>query len=571
MKQIIPVDSPLKRGGSAARNEWTRRGVLLLLTLLLCSCAKDIAPAGGPADITPPEITVSTPAASATNVNVHDEIVLDFSERINAKSVGNALFISPPLREEPRLRVKGNHLRIVPSVPLDSGKTYVVTLGASVSDLNGNKLANSVTLAFSTGDQIDSGSISGRIFDKNKPAPNFRVFAFKQRPLLTDSLFTLVPDYITESGTDGQFKFDFIKEGEYFVIGVEDKDRDNKIATFSERIAIPVANAVAVPAEVKGQPIAMHISRYDSSMISLINCSGYDGRVVMQFSGGKIDPASVNLDSIDVLTSYFELSSPFAAVVFDNEPDKLYLWSTRFVADSIVTVTAHTLRGLDDKKVDSTTTECTIRIRGLDIDAPEFAVKPSGTFTVYPNDSLRLTFKEPVSLPDSALKIEIDSSKTIAAKAVATKPYQFAILPLDSVPYDRRLKLRIDPKAIKDRAGNVAKDSVIDINFMIANPDSMGNLSGTINFGHEREVTVTFTGIARKIVYTHVQSANGTFALAMYPDQYTVAAFADRNKNGRWDYGSLVPFGFAEPGWVVPDTLRVRARFDTEGYDLELK
>ncbi|MGB5107299.1 MAG: Ig-like domain-containing protein [Candidatus Zixiibacteriota bacterium] len=545
--------------------------LVLIVAAVMAGCAKDIAPQGGPADITPPEIMLSTPLGGATNVDVRGEIVLEFTERINGKSVGNALFISPPLREEPRLRVKGSRLRIIPSAPLDSGKTYVVTLGSSVSDLNGNKLTNSLTLAFSTGDRIDSGSIGGRIFEKNKPAANFRVFAYAQRPWLTDSLFAVVPDYITESGTDGEFKFEFVKEGEYLVIGVEDKDRDNKIATYSERIAIPVATAMAVPPEIAVQPIAMHISRYDSAMIGLIACSGYEGQVVMQFSGGEIDPASVNVDSIEVQTSYFELSSPLAAVVFEKAADKLYLWSTRFVADSIVTVTAHALRGFADKKVDSSTTVCTIRIRGADTEAPELLDKPSGLTVVYPHDSLRVTFKEPVTISEGGVEIDVDSMTTVGAKAVATKAYRYSILPLDTAPYDQRLKLRIDPAAVIDLAGNVSKDSVIEMYYMVANPDSMGNLSGTINFEHEREVTVSFTGLARKIVYTHVQTANGGFALRMFPDQYIVSAFADRNRNGRWDYGSLTPFGFAEPGWVVPDTLRVRARFDTEGYDLELK
>ncbi len=564
--------SRLRRDGQTRMSDLLT--VLVITTMaLLFGCAKDIAPPGGPADITPPDILESIPAPGAIQVNVNDPIVIEFSERINAKSVGNALFISPPLREEPRLRVKGSRLRIIPSEPLDSGKTYVVTLGSSVSDLNGNKLKNSLTLAFSTGDLIDSGVINGRIFEKQKPLSNFRIFAFKQQSWLTDSLFTIPPDYITESGDDGQFTFEFVKQGEYLVIGVEDKDRDNKISSFGERVGIPVTTTLAHPAGQGTSALALHASRYDSSMISLASCIGYSGRVVMQFSGGKLDPESVNADSIDVLTTQFELSAPISATVTEKEPDKLFIWSQRFIGDSIVTVTAHALRGQDDKRVDSTTTECTIRIRGLDTEPPDVLrpATPTNFKAVYPHDSLTLSFSEPVLIPDSALKIIVDSVTTIGARAIARTANRYAILPADSLTSDRRFKLQVNLQAITDLYGNHPKDTTYLMEFLIAGPDSMGQLTGTINCEHEPTVTVTFTGLARKIVYRHAQSSSGRFSLTMYPDQYTVTAFSDRNHNGRWDYGSLAPFNYAEPGWIVPDTLRIRARFDTEGFDLELK
>lgn len=547
--------------------------LVILIGVAMISCAKDVAPQGGPADLTPPEILQSSPASGAIDVDVNGVIEFEFTERINGKTIGNALFISPPLKEEPRLRVKGSRLRISPSVPLDSGKTYVVTLGASVSDLNGNKLKNSLTLAFSTGAQIDSGSISGRIFDKLKPAANFRIFAYEKKPWLTDSLFSLAPDYITESGSDGAFTFQFVREGEYLVIGVEDKDRDNRISSYTERVGIPVAPAFALSAEVKSEAMAMHISRYDSSMISLATCLGYAGRVVMQFSGGKLDTASVTRDSILITMSDGMTYLPDESAVFDKEAEKLYIWSQHFVKDSIITVNLFGLRGQDEKRVDTASTICIIRIRGEDTDLPEVTNKftAGGIRTVYPGDSLRLEFNEPVAIPSDALTIRIDSLRTIGASAIASKPNRFAVVASDSLPFETRLKLIADLTKVRDLHGNAPRDSTYELDFAVASPDSMGTLSGTLIVERELSVTLRFTGIARKLVYSHSQSASGKFELTMYPDMYTVTAFADRNRNGRWDYGSLQPFGYAEPGWIVPDTLRVRARFATEGFDLELK
>ena len=36
------------------------------------------------------------------------------------------------------------------------------------------------------------------------------------------------------------FEFKYMRPGEYLVLGVEDKDRDNKINGESERVALPI-------------------------------------------------------------------------------------------------------------------------------------------------------------------------------------------------------------------------------------------------------------------------------------------------------------------------------------------
>jgi hypothetical protein len=63
----------------------------------------------------------------------------------------------------------------------------------------------------------------------------------------------------------------------------------------------------------------------------------------------------------------------------------------------------------------------------------------------------------------------------------------------------------------------------------------------------------------------------GPLRWSLYPDKYLVRAFADDNRNGRWDLGSLLPFRFAEPGWAVRDTVRIRARFEHTDYRFEFE
>ncbi|MGH7454020.1 MAG: Ig-like domain-containing protein, partial [bacterium] len=96
-----------------------------------------------------------------------------FSEKIDHASFEQALFISPASaqNEEKRLRFRWRGLRVEVIFPdsLRQERTYVVTLGTDVRDLRNNRLASAFSLAFSTGDSIDTGEIHGQIFHE-KPA-----------------------------------------------------------------------------------------------------------------------------------------------------------------------------------------------------------------------------------------------------------------------------------------------------------------------------------------------------------------------------------------------------------------
>ena len=71
---------------------------------------------------------------------------------------------------------------------------------------------------------------------------------------------------------------------------------------------------------------------------------------------------------------------------------------------------------------------------------------------------------------------------------------------------------------------------------------------------------------SRRVTGRGVADSTGAFLIPFLPEgQYTLQAFVDRNKNGRWDGGRSVPFRWAEPITVNPDPLRVRKRWTTQG------
>jgi hypothetical protein len=82
---------------------------------------------------------------------------------------------------------------------------------------------------------------------------------------------------------------------------------------------------------------------------------------------------------------------------------------------------------------------------------------------------------------------------------------------------------------------------------------------------------VEFQGLDNKLSCSMSQQGSGELNIGLYRGNYLVTAFADENGNSDWDLGTLEPFRFAEPGWVVADTLRIRARFEHSGLSFRFK
>jgi hypothetical protein len=146
-------------------------GLILLALLALAACARVRALTGGPADTTPPQLLEITPSDSSTGIPSVPEIRIVFSEKVNPGSVRSGLRTYPDLDIE-RLSVKGAVVRVRFADTLASDTTLVVVLGRAIKDLpeRDNALAAEIWLLYSTGPELRSAAILGRVLLKGRPA-----------------------------------------------------------------------------------------------------------------------------------------------------------------------------------------------------------------------------------------------------------------------------------------------------------------------------------------------------------------------------------------------------------------
>jgi hypothetical protein len=81
--------------------------ITLAIVVIIASCAKIVAPTGGPKDTTPPKLVRSTPAFKSTNFK-GKEVIITFNKFIQPlKDANNQVIISPPPEKQPEMRLKG--------------------------------------------------------------------------------------------------------------------------------------------------------------------------------------------------------------------------------------------------------------------------------------------------------------------------------------------------------------------------------------------------------------------------------------------------------------------------------
>ena len=143
---------------------------------MLCRCANVVTPSGGPKDNKAPVVLDASPANNSTNFK-GKSIHITFDEFVTLNNPSNNVLISPPMTKKPTFRTSGKTLIIRFEEPLKPNTTYSINFGNSIKDLHEGNVFNEYTFNFSTGDNIDSLSLKGKVISAStlKPEEGFYV------------------------------------------------------------------------------------------------------------------------------------------------------------------------------------------------------------------------------------------------------------------------------------------------------------------------------------------------------------------------------------------------------------
>jgi hypothetical protein len=210
------------------------KNYLAIVTLLLLfGCAQQTQPTGGPKDELPPILIESNPDKETVNFK-GTQIELTFSEAIQLNKPKEEIIISPTVKEtESIFRKNKVILRFVS--PLKDSTTYSINFRDAVQDITERNPAPNVKLAFSTGNYIDSLTISGTTYDvlTNKPLKDVTVAIYPKND--TFSIFKHKAILFTKSDAEGQFLLENLPRGTFHVYAFADKNKNLLVDSRTEK------------------------------------------------------------------------------------------------------------------------------------------------------------------------------------------------------------------------------------------------------------------------------------------------------------------------------------------------
>jgi hypothetical protein len=180
-------------------------------------CANIIPPTGGPRDSLPPVLIHSVPKDSS--INFHSkQIVLTFDEYVQLDQKINENFIVSPNPENtpfPEAKLKTVTIKLRDS--LKPNTTYSLDFGNSLKDINeGNEFRN-FTYVFSTGNRIDTGTLSGNVILAETGSIDSTLIVVLHNNLNDTAVVKNRPDYYTRLDSIGNFRFRFMPSQTYAV------------------------------------------------------------------------------------------------------------------------------------------------------------------------------------------------------------------------------------------------------------------------------------------------------------------------------------------------------------------
>jgi uncharacterized protein (DUF2141 family) len=230
--------------------------LLYIIAISNAGCGQVGMPTGGPKDSIPPRLVGASPALKSTNVS-GNKITLTFNEYIDLKEPQTNVLISPLPKKQPSIDFKLKTVTVKLKDTLLPNTTYSINFGNAIVDNNeGNPLKDFVYV-FSTGNQIDSFMVSGKVTIAETGKYDSTLLAMLYRKTDDSAVQKSKPDYVARLSGDGSFNFVNLPAGSFNIYALKDGDGGKTYNSKKEMFAF--ADAPVTVSEKTG-PVMLYAS-----------------------------------------------------------------------------------------------------------------------------------------------------------------------------------------------------------------------------------------------------------------------------------------------------------------------
>lgn len=520
--------------------------ILVLLAIGIASCANRGTPTGGEKDTEPPVIKQSVPKNFSTNFK-GKEIRIYFDEYVKIKDIRKQLIVSPPMDLDPIVTPASGaskYISITIQDTLQDNTTYAFNFGESIVDNNEENPYPYYRYVFSTGNTIDSLSVSGYIEDAllQEPDTYVSVMLYEADSTYTDSIvYKQKPRYITNTlDSVTTFKIENIKAGTYKLIALKDKNSNYKFDQKTDKIGFK-EGFITIPEDSSMHKLTLF--KEQTNFKALKPKQDGETRIIFPYEG---DYKNMRIKVLGETPEDYK-----TRIVKDPTTDTLYYWyRPKFEVDTTFFVVTN------EKYIDT----FKHRFRAIKADSLKINALTKGT----------LDYSDDITLEANIPLVKIDTTKIkLIDKDSLNVPYSVkydSIFNRYKFPIEKqegqKYNLTILPDAFTDFYDNSNKDT---LNFSLRTKmkTEYGNIR--INIRNAKfPMIVQLVNNKAEVLYERYTTENPVVDFNnLSPKQYGLRIIFDTNGNGKYDPGNFLQG--IQPERVIymtPPMDEVRASFD---------
>ncbi|NOZ47151.1 MAG: Ig-like domain-containing protein [Chlorobi bacterium] len=575
--------------------------VFILLLILFFNCARVIAPSGGPKDKTPPEVVETQPANYSTLFQ-KKKFSVTFDEYIQLKSVNQQLVISPPIIDEPEIKLSGKTILIKFTEDLPDSTTINFNFRDAIADYNEGNILENYQYVFSTDSIIDTLFVKGLVINAfdHKAVSDMMVMLYAN--IADSSPKTIRPSYICKSNIGGEFEFRNIHEGKYKVFALSDANYNMLFDLPTENIAFldtlikPAVELLIITDTITEDSIvtiSQTVSKLDTLRLYVFEESNpiqyledskreEEGKkCVFYFSESLSKPLQIDLIDTAVSNWFILEENPGMDTITYWIKDSVLLAKDTLTfqlsylkTDSLgeLIQTKDTIKLISEKKEKikqqkrnllRRNKEDSDTIKRSDLKLKTNIIK----YTLGLKSDLLITANYPVLSVDKnkiyLYELEDTIEKPLKFKLVedTIKPRTYRI----KYPFEESLfyKLLIDTAAFEDIYGN--ENDTLFVKYIVQKESYYGSIELTI-LGVEKTSIFQLINEKDKVAreYSVDENNNIIDIELLSPGKYRFKLFSDDNKNGKWDTGDYSEKKQPEKVFFYNKTVTIKSGWDNE-------
>ena len=583
-------------------------------SFLISSCARMGSPDGGWYDEDPPRILATHPAERSTQVT-SKKMTIYFDEYIKLADASQNVIVSPPQLEMPEIKAAGKKIVIELKDSLKPNTTYSVDFSDAISDNNEDNPLGNYAYVFSTGEQIDTMQVAGHIINAENLEPVKGILvglyddladtAFRTKPLLR----------VARTDGNGHFVIKGVAPGQYRVYALQDADGNYKFSQKSEMIAFshetyqPYAQM-----DVRQDTIwrdALHIDSI--AQVSFLHY--YPDDVLLQaFQEVQTDRFLLKTERKDAdrINIFFSYGHPQLPVIrgLNFNADDAFILERNVAQDSLtywlrdtllvqqdtltfemqyqMTDTLGNLVSQTDTIEALAKTPYAKRLKAQQKDYEEWQKQQEKKKkreepydSIYPVKALEPKYQVQQAMdPNRSIVIEMPAPLVRLDTAMIHLYSKIDSLwykaPFDFYRRDNQLRsyeVVVDWQPEREYSFEVDSAAFEDIYGLVSKPFKQGikvksldeyatilmEMSGLQDSSYVVQLLDKNDHVLQQVTMDADRTAQFYY---VKPATYYVRAFADRNKNGRWDTGDYDADRQAEDVYYYPKSIEAKAKWD---------